>query len=214
MRPVGYSAQSVRSEARKDRAGNWNKFCLEWCECEPWSIMTPWHDWCSRHSFQILSCKFSGNLKLWHLFCILYVGQAEHENEKYTQKEIHEKACSYLSWQTNLVWVFLSCHAGYHGWQMTIKTKTWEGEIKSRPGPFPMTGILSLLFVTNCSLCAALPPSLVPPPLTVQSRPSPPLWWLLLKPQTDCDYQDWKGQFMSQKMHWVSGRSPFHLSSF
>ena len=30
------------------------------------------------------------------------------------------------------------------------------GEIKSRSGPFPMTGILSLLFVTNCSLCLCI----------------------------------------------------------
>ena len=56
-----------------------------------------------------------------------------------------------------------------------------------------MTGILSLLFVTNCSLCAAIPPSLMPPPLTVQLRAQALPSCLVTSSQatdTDCDYQD------------------------
>ena len=46
----------------------------------------------------------------------------------------------------------MPCRLPWQSWLADDKLNL-EGEIKSRPGPFPMTGILSLLFVTNCSLC-------------------------------------------------------------
>ena len=110
----------------------------------------------------------------------------------------------------------MPCRLPWQSWLADDKLNL-EGEIKSRPGPFPMTGILSLLFVTNCSLCAAIPPSLMPPPLTVQLRAQALPSCLVTSSQTtdtDCDYQDWKGQFMSRKMHWVGCWSSLLFSIF